>query len=223
MTTGPNQGRPSGSFAAISDRQQQVLDFLTATVNGRGYPPSVREICEAVGLSSPSTVHSHLSSLVKAGYIRRDPSKPRAIEILTGDDSAATGPRSGDDRVRDVPLVGRIAAGTPILAAEDVETIMPLPEELVGSGPIFMLEVRGDSMIDAGILDGDYVVIHRQPDALDGEIIAALVDGEEATVKRLKRQDGKVILLPENPRLEPMIFEEGVEIIGKVVSVLRKL
>lgn len=215
---------PSG-FGPLSDRQQQVLDFLTATVNERGYPPSVREICDAVGLSSPSTVHSHLSSLVKAGYIRRDPSKPRAIEILTESNVTEAAPPAAhtDDRLRDVPLVGRIAAGSPILAAEDIETIMPLPEELVGSDPVFMLEVRGDSMIDAGILDGDYVVIRRQPDARDGEIIAALVDGEEATVKRLKRENGRVILVPENPALEPMVFEDGVEIIGKVVSVLRKL
>lgn len=218
----PGTGAPG--FGPISDRQQQVLDFLTETVNDRGYPPSVREICDAVGLSSPSTVHSHLSSLVKAGYIRRDPTKPRAIEILT-DPQTVQSNRTGhtDDRLRDVPLVGRIAAGSPILATEDIETVMPLPEELVGSDPVFMLEVRGDSMIDAGILDGDFVVIRRQPDALDGEIIAALVEGEEATVKRLKRQDGQVILLPENPSLEPMVFDDGVEIIGKVVSVLRKL
>ena len=216
--------QPPSGFGPLSDRQQQVLDFLTATVNERGYPPSVREICEAVGLSSPSTVHSHLSSLVKAGYIRRDPSKPRAIEILTETETAVPQPAAyTDDRLRDVPLVGRIAAGSPILAAEDIETVMPLPEELVGSDPVFMLEVRGDSMIDAGILDGDYVVVRRQPDARDGEIIAALVDGEEATVKRLKREDGKVVLISENPALEPMVFEDGVEIIGKVVSVLRKV
>lgn len=210
----------------LSDRQRQVLDFLTETVNDRGYPPSVREICDAVGLSSPSTVHSHLSSLVKAGYIRRDPSKPRAIEILTDetvDHAPAPTAAHTDDRLRDVPLVGRIAAGSPILAAEDIETVMPLPEELVGSDPVFMLEVRGDSMIDAGILDGDYVVIRRQPDARDGEIIAALVDGEEATVKRLKRENGKVLLISENPAYEPMVFTRDVEIIGKVVSVLRKI
>lgn len=215
--------QPTSGFGPLSDRQQQVLDFLTATVNDRGYPPSVREICDAVGLSSPSTVHSHLSSLVKAGYIRRDPTKPRAIEILTDTTQTPEVRPHTDDRLRDVPLVGRIAAGSPILATEDIETIMPLPEELVGSDPVFMLEIRGDSMINAGILDGDYVVIRRQPDARDGEIIAALVDGEEATVKRLRRENGKVILMPENDALEPMVFDGGVEIIGKVVSVLRKL
>ncbi len=215
--------QPTSGSGPLSDRQRQVLDFLTATVNDRGYPPSVREICDAVGLSSPSTVHSHLSSLVKAGYIRRDATKPRAIEILTDTTQVADARPHTDDRLRDVPLVGRIAAGSPILATEDIETIMPLPEELVGSDPVFMLEVRGDSMINAGILDGDYVVIRRQPDARDGEIIAALVDGEEATVKRLRRENGKVVLMPENDALEPMVFESGVEIIGKVVSVLRKL
>ena len=216
--------QPPSGFGPLSDRQQQVLDYLTATVNDRGYPPSVREICEAVGLSSPSTVHSHLSSLVKAGYIRRDPSKPRAIEILTEAEAEAPQPTPyTDDRLREVPLVGRIAAGSPILAAEDIETVMPLPEELVGSDPVFMLEVRGDSMIDAGILDGDYVVVRRQPDARNGEIIAALVEGEEATVKRFKREAGKVVLISENPALEPMVFDDGVEIIGKVVSVLRKV
>lgn len=215
--------QPTPGFGPLSDRQQQVLDFLTSTVNDRGYPPSVREICDAVGLSSPSTVHSHLSSLVKAGYIRRDPSKPRAIEILTDASQPSELRPHTDDRLRDVPLVGRIAAGSPMLATEDIETIMPLPEELVGSDPVFMLEVRGDSMVNAGILDGDYVVIRRQPDARDGEIIAALVDGEEATVKRLRRENGKVVLIPENDALEPMVFEDGVEIIGKVVSVLRKL
>lgn len=215
--------QPTPGSGPLSDRQQQVLDFLTSTVNDRGYPPSVREICDAVGLSSPSTVHSHLSSLVKAGYIRRDPSKPRAIEILTDATQPSELRPHTDDRLRDVPLVGRIAAGSPMLATEDIETIMPLPEELVGSDPVFMLEVRGDSMVNAGILDGDYVVIRRQPDARDGEIIAALVDGEEATVKRLRRENGKVVLIPENDALEPMVFEDGVEIIGKVVSVLRKL
>lgn len=201
----------------LSERQQQVLDYIRDTVNGRGYPPSVREIGEAVGLNSPSTVHSHLNSLVKAGAIRKDPSKPRALVVL---DKQA--PTTADSRVRDIPLLGRIAAGTPILAAEQVESVMPLPTELVGEGPVFLLEVKGDSMIDAGIHEGDLVAVHSQPDALDGEIVAALVDGEEATIKRLRRKDGKVILESENPAYEPMVFADGVELIGKVVSVLRR-
>lgn len=197
----------------ISIRQQEILDFIRETVADRGYPPSVREIGEAVGLSSPSTVHSHLATLEASGRLRRDPTKPRAIEIL--DDG------SHSSKVRKVPLVGRIAAGSPILAEEDIEDVYPLPVELVGDGPIFMLRVKGESMIDAGILDGDFVVVHRQSDARDGEIVAALIDGEEATVKRLERKDGTVILHAENPAFEPMVFTEGVELIGKVVTVLR--
>lgn len=197
----------------ISTRQREILDYIRDMVADRGYPPSVREIGEAVGLSSPSTVHSHLSTLEAAGHLRRDPTKPRAIEIL--DD-----PVTRTD-VREVPLVGRIAAGSPILAEEDIEEVYPLPVDLVGDGPIFMLRVKGDSMIEAGILDGDFVVINRQPDALDGEIVAALIDGEEATVKRLQRKNGAVILHSENPAFEPMVFTDGVELIGKVVTVLR--
>lgn len=215
---------PDGT-APLSDRQQQVLDFIQAKVNQRGYPPSVREIGEAIGLSSPSTVHSHLATLSRLGYIRKDPTKPRAIQILsTSAESAAAAPSTRDsEHLRDVPLVGRIAAGSPILATEDIENVMALPTELVGNGPVFMLEVRGDSMIDAGILDGDYVVVRKQDDARDGEIVAALVDGEEATVKRLRRADGKVMLISENPAYAPMVFERDVAIIGKVVTVLRKL
>jgi len=203
----------------LSERQQQVLDFIRTTVADRGYPPSVREIGEAVGLSSPSTVHSHLSALVAAGAIRRDPTKPRAIKVVS-ESKVADVARS--DRLRDVPLLGRIAAGTPILAAEHVEEVLPLPVDLVGNDPVFLLEVKGDSMIDAGIFEGDLVAIRSQKDALDGEIVAALIDGEEATIKRLRRRDGKVILEPANPAYEPMTFTSGVELVGKVVSVLRR-
>ncbi|MBT8213102.1 MAG: transcriptional repressor LexA [Acidimicrobiia bacterium] len=206
--------------AKITTRQQQVLDFILSEVSGRGYPPSVREIGEAIGLRSPSTVHSHLSALVKAGYLRRDPSKPRAIEVIDPGQPAEGLHRAP---VRDVPLVGRIAAGSPILAEEDIDEIYPLPTELVGNDPVFMLQVRGDSMIDAGIHDGDYVVVRRQADATDGEIVAALVEGEEATVKRLQRIDGRVVLHAENPAFPPMVFSEGVEILGKVVALLRRV
>ena len=207
--------------AQLSDRQRQILELIMSTVADRGYPPSVREIGEAVGLSSPSTVHSHLSALAKAGYIRRDPSKPRAIEVIDRGDATVSDLRRAP--VRDVPLVGRIAAGSPILAEEDIEEIYPLPTEIVGNEPVFMLEVRGDSMIDAGILDRDYVVVRRQPTADDGQLVAALVDGEEATVKRLQRLDGRVVLRPENPDYPPMVFSEGVEILGVVVAVLRRV
>jgi repressor LexA len=208
----------------LSERQQQVLEYIRKTVAERGYPPSVREIGDAVGLSSPSTVHSHLSSLVAAGAITRDPSKPRAIMIV--DDARQTATSATDrtlpDRLREVPILGRIAAGTPILAAEHVEDVLTLPVDLIGNDPVFLLQVKGDSMIDAGILDGDLVAIRSQKDALDGEIVAALIEGEEATVKRLRRREGKVILESENPAYEPMVFTDGVELVGKVVSVLRR-
>lgn len=201
----------------LSERQEQVLEFIRNTVAARGYPPSVREIGEAIGLSSPSSVHAHLNTLVESGVLRRDPAKPRAIVIV--DDTPPAAERSN---VRDIPVLGRIAAGTPILAAEHVEDVLPLPVELVGEGPVFLLEVKGDSMVDAGIHEGDLVAVRSQPDATDGDIVAALIDGEEATVKRLRRKDGKVMLISENPAYEPLVFSEGVELVGKVVSVLRR-
>lgn len=203
----------------LSERQTQVLDYIRQTVEERGYPPSVREIGEAIGLSSPSTVHSHLSGLVAAGVLRRDPTKPRAI-VVVDDQQSSVSHRS--DRLRDVPVLGRIAAGTPILAAEHVEDVLPLPVDLIGNDPVFLLEVKGDSMTGAGIFPGDLVAIRSQKDARDGEIVAALIDGEEATVKRLRRKGDKVILESENPNYEPMVFSDGVELIGKVVSVLRR-
>lgn len=207
----------------LTERQQQVLDFIKETVAARGYPPSVREIGEAVGLSSPSTVHSHLNSLVEAGMIKKDPTKPRAIMIV---DEEFT-PAMDDRRMREVPVLGRIAAGTPILAAEHVEDVMPLPTELVGDGPVFLLEVKGDSMIDAGILDGDVVVVRRQDDALAGDIVVALVGedeaADEATVKTFHREtDGRIRLQPENRALEPL-YPEHVRILGKVTGVFRSL
>jgi repressor LexA len=201
----------------ISDRQKQILELIHETVQRRGYPPSVREIGEAVGLSSPSTVHSHLSALVEGGYLRRDATKPRAIEVIDsgGDGELRRAP------VRDVPLVGRIAAGSPMLAEEDIEEIFPLPTELVGNEPVIMLRVQGDSMINAGIFDGDLVVVRRQPEARNGELVAALINGEEATVKRFRREGDRVLLIAENPAYEPIVLTAGVEIVGKVVAVLR--
>ncbi len=203
----------------LTPRQQEILDYIETMVSDRGYPPSIREIGDRVGLSSPSTVHSHLSTLVREGYLRRDPTKPRALEVVE-----RSTPRSLDDaRVRNVPLVGRIAAGVPILAEEDIEAIYPLPAELTGPDPVFMLTVQGDSMRDAGILDGDFVVVRSQPEARDGDIVAALVDEEEATVKRFHRSGDEVLLMAENPDFEPMRFSEGVRILGKVVAVFRSL
>ncbi len=207
--------------SALSTRQREVLDYIRATVADRHYPPSVREIGDALGLSSPSSVHAHLTALVKHGYLRRDPSKPRAIEVV--EEAAPVTALPDRAPTRDVPLVGRIAAGSPILAEESIEDVFPLPEALVGRGPVYMLQVSGDSMIDAGILDGDYVVIRSQVDARDGEFVAALVDGDEATVKRLERSGGRVILHAENPAYEPMVFDDGVQILGVVATVLRSL
>lgn len=204
----------------LTNRQQEILQVILESVNERGYPPAIREIGDAVGLSSPSTVHSHLNALVKAGYLRRDPTKPRAIEVL---DPGHVEPSLHRAPVRDVPLVGRIAAGSPMLAEQDIEEIYPLPTELVGHEPVFMLRVRGDSMIDVGIFDNDFVVVRRSQTAQNGQLVAALVDGEEATVKRFLRKDGRVTLIAENSDYAPMVFTEGVEILGIVTAVLRRV
>ena len=216
----PRSKASAGSADDLTDRQREILSFIHRHVAERGYPPSVREIGEAVGLSSPSTVHSHLRGLQERGYLRTDPTKPRTIELRWDPESGAQAERH---RVRNVPLVGRIAAGAPMLAAENVEEVFPLPEELVGDGTLFMLSVKGDSMIRAGILDGDYVVVRQQPTARHGEIVAALIDGEEATVKRFGQKGDKIVLMPENPALLPKEYSEGVEILGRVVSVLRRV
>ena len=204
----------------LTDRQRQVLEFIDAEVRVRGYPPSVREIGEAVGLSSSSTVHAHLAALQDKGFLTRDPTKPRALELHYESSSG-----SAIDRrpVRHVPLVGDVAAGTGVLAAENIEETIPMPEDFTGSGQLFMLKVRGESMIDAGILDGDYVVVRQQPTAEAGEIVVAGIPGEEATVKTFLRRRGKVVLQPANPAMDEMVFDAGdVEIYGKVVSLLRR-
>lgn len=205
----------------VTARQQAILDFIESAMRERGYPPSVREIGDAVGLTSPSTVHSHLATLQKLGYLRRDPTKPRAIEIRYDPNSGAVMDRRP---VRHVPLVGDVAAGTDVLAEENVEEIYPLPADLTGEGELFMLRVRGESMIDAGILDGDFIVARAQQTAEKGDIVVAGIPGEEGTVKTFTRKGQKVVLLPSNPRFEPMVFDpDEVRIFGKVVTVLRKL
>src|SRR6478736_7105881 len=190
--------------ARLTDRQRQVLEFIDAEVRRRGYPPSVREIGEAVGLSSSSTVHAHLAALQDKGYLVRDPTKPRAIEVRFEPASGAAVDRRP---VRHVPLLGDVAAGTGVLAAENVEETMPLPEDLTGDGQLFMLRVRGDSMIDAGIFDRDYVVVRQQDSADNGDIVVAGIPGEEATVKTFLSKRGKIILRPANPALEDMVFD----------------
>jgi len=205
----------------LSGKRQLILDFIAESLRTRGYPPSVREIGEAVGLMSSATVHTHLAVLQREGYLRRDPTKPRAIQVRYDPSSKAamaTGP------VRQLPLVGDVAAGTGVLAQENVEEILSLPDRFVGSGSNFMLRVRGDSMIDAGILDGDFVVVRQQPDAEQGDVVVAGIPDGEATVKTFGRRRGKVVLTPANTTMSPMEFEpEEVTIFGKVVSVLRRL
>lgn len=203
----------------LTDRQRKILEYITQTVEDRGYPPSVREIGDAVGLHSPSSVHAQLATLAQKGLLAKDPTKPRAIRVHQA--PARKSSRTARTDVVEVPLVGRIAAGGPILAEESVEETMPLPRDLVGSGTLFALTVHGDSMIDAGIFDGDTVIVRQQQVAEDGEIVAALID-DEATVKRLSRKGGKVRLIAENPNYEPL-EPENVSVLGKVVAVLRSL
>ncbi len=212
---------PSAGSTQLTARQKGILDTIETSMRERGYPPSVREIGEAVGLTSPSTVHSHLASLERMGFLRRDPTKPRAMEVRYDPSSGAAIARRP---VRHVPLVGDVAAGTDVLAQENVEELLPLPEDFTGAGDLFMLRVRGDSMIDAGILDGDFVVCRSQPTAEQGEIVVAGIPGEEATVKTFRRTDDTVTLVPANDRLQPMVFHpDEVRIFGRVVTVMRRL
>jgi repressor LexA len=214
----------------LTQRQRRVLEVIRDSIERRGYPPSVREIGEAVGLSSASSVAHQLSVLQKKGWLRRDPNRPRALDVRLPGDSphlvpAATEAGLGEDTQvaapTYVPLVGRIAAGGPVLAEQAVEDVFPLPRELVGEGTLFMLKVTGDSMVEAAICDGDWVVVRQQPTAENGEIVAALLDGE-ATVKTLQRKDGHVWLLPHNDAYEP-IDGNNATILGKVVAVLRRV
>lgn len=205
----------------LTDRQREILEVIERSISERGYPPSVREIGEEVGLTSPSTVHSHLRTLQKLGYLRRDQTKPRAIEVRYDHSS---GSPVASRPVRHVPLVGDVAAGTGVLAQENIEETLPMPADLTGEGELFMLRVRGDSMVDAGILDGDYVVARVQQTAEDGEIVVAGISGEEATVKEFRRGAGVIRLVPANERLQPLEFPpEDVAIYGRVVTVMRRL
>ena len=205
----------------LTARQQQVLDYIRSTVEDRGYPPSVREIGEAVGLTSTSTVHAHLGTLQRLGYLRRDPSKPRAIEVRYDPESGAAVERRP---VRHVPLVGDVAAGTDVLAQENVEELLPLPADFTGDGQLFVLRVRGESMIEAGIFDGDYAVVRQDPEPRKGDVVVAGIPGEEATVKTWTRKGSKVVLLPANPRFDPIELDAAdVTVFGKVVTILRRL
>jgi len=217
MSTGNRQTH----LEPLTDRQREILEFIEKTVGDKGYPPSVREIGAAVGLTSPSTVHTHLLTLQRLGYLRRDPTKPRAIEVRFDSASGATADRRP---VRHVPLVGDVAAGTGVLANENVEELVPLPVDFTGEGELFMLRVRGDSMIGDGIFDGDFVVVRAQNTAENGDIVVAGIPGEEATVKTFSARGDRVTLTPSNPRLEPMVFEaDEIAVYGRVVTVLRRL
>ncbi len=201
--------------SSISSKQQQILDVIQAAIKAKGYPPSVREIGEAVGLKSPSTVHMHLNKLEQLGAIRRESEKNRAIDVV------------GSSPMRNVamtmvPLVGRVTAGQPILATENIEDTYPFPVDLVGQDSVFMLKVDGESMIQAGIYDGDYLIVRDQDSARNGDIVVALVDGEEATVKRFFHEKDRVRLQPENDRMDP-IYTRDVAVLGKVIGVYRKM
>ncbi|MGY1831914.1 transcriptional repressor LexA [Geodermatophilus sp. SYSU D01180] len=225
VRTFPDRGEAGDG---LTQRQRRVLEVIRDSIERRGYPPSVREIGEAVGLSSASSVAHQLSVLQKKGWLRRDPNRPRALDVrLPGETAGETAPAApaaaadGTTAPTYVPLVGRIAAGGPVLAEQAVEDVFPLPRELVGEGTLFMLRVAGDSMVDAAICDGDWVVVRQQPTAENGEIVAAMLDGE-ATVKTYKRRDGHVWLLPHNPAYEPIPGDEAT-VLGRVVTVLRRV
>ena len=214
----------------LTPRQRKVLEVIREHVERNGYPPSVREIGDAVGLTSTSSVAHQMRTLEKKGYLRRDPNRPRALDVRLPEDLEGAGAEAADhtEEIRSdrpaptfVPVVGRIAAGGPILAEQAVEDVFPLPRELVGEGSLFLLSVVGDSMVDAAITDGDWVVVRQQPVADNGEIVAAMIDGE-ATVKTYKRKDGHIWLMPHNDDFEPIPGDEAT-VLGKVVAVLRRL
>src|SRR5665648_85740 len=201
-------------YPDLSLRQTNILEFIKDQIRKKGYPPAVREIGEAVGLLSSSTVHGHLQTLEDKGYIRRDPTKPRAIEILDSSSDLLDA-----KKVVHIPIIGRVTAGQPILAVENIEGTFPLPADFVRQDSDFMLKVQGESMIGAGILDGDFIIVRQQNEARNGEIVVALI-GEEATVKRFYKERTLIRLQPENPSMEP-IYSQNVSILGKVVGVFR--
>ena len=204
------------AYGKITAKQKEILDFIKNEILNKGYPPSVRDICEAVRLKSTSSVHAHLETLEKNGYIRRDPTKPRAIEII--DDNFNLTRRE----VVNVPLVGTVAAGQPLLAVENVDSYFPIPAEYLPNKQTFMLKVKGDSMINAGILNGDDVIVVEQNTARDGDIVVALIE-DSATVKTFYREDGYIRLHPENDTMDPIIVEDNLTILGKVIGVMRFL
>jgi repressor LexA len=222
-----SEGRLRSVDSSLTQRQRTILTVIRESVSTRGYPPSIREIGDAVGLTSTSSVAHQLRTLERKGFLRRDPNRPRAVDVRSAEDIAAAAPVTdvaGSDVLPEptyVPVLGRIAAGGPILAEEAVEDVFPLPRELVGEGTLFLLKVVGDSMIEAAICDGDWVVIRQQNVADNGDIVAAMLDGE-ATVKTFKRAGGQVWLMPHNPAFDPIPGNEAT-VLGKVVTVIRKV
>ncbi len=215
------QQTPTKHRSGLTARQKEVLEYIDANLREKGYPPSVREIATALGLTSPATVHNHLNTLEDKGYIKRDPTKPRAMEVSYESSSGAVTERRP---VKHIPLIGTVAAGTGVLAEENIEESYPLPQDFTGDGALFMLKVRGDSMIDAAICDGDFVVVRQQPTADNGDIVVASVNDNEATVKTFIRKGNNVILRPHNPTMEDIVQDASeVSIYGKVVTVLRKI
>jgi repressor LexA len=222
-------GRLQSVDSRLTERQRTILNVIRTSVTTRGYPPSIREIGDAVGLTSTSSVAHQLRTLERKGYLRRDPNRPRAVDVRGADDATAAGMPpvtdvAGSDALPEptfVPVLGRIAAGGPILAEEAVEDVFPLPRELVGEGTLFLLKVVGDSMVEAAICDGDWVVVRQQHVADNGDIVAAMIDGE-ATVKTFKRAGGQVWLMPHNPAFDPIPGNEAT-VLGKVVTVIRKI
>jgi repressor LexA len=219
--TGPAAGRGGAEASGLTSRQRRILDFIREWVDRHGYPPSVREIGEAVGLVSPSSVAYQLKELEKKGYLRRDPNRPRAVDVRPPIEASQDEAGPAWPTPAYVPLVGQIAAGTPILAEQSIEEVFPLPRELVGDGTLFLLQVKGDSMLDAAICDGDWVVVRQQPDAENGEIVAAMID-DEATVKTYRIRDGHRWLIPHNAAYQP-IEADGATVLGRVVAVLRRV
>ena len=203
------------SKGKITDKQREILEYIKETILSKGYPPAVREICEAVHLKSTSSVHSHLETLEKNGFIRRDPTKPRTIEILD-DDFALT-----RREMVNIPVLGTVAAGAPILAEENIEDYMPMPVEMLPNKEVFMLKVKGESMIDAGIFNNDRVIVAKQPTANNGDMVVALVD-DSATVKTFYKENGHIRLQPENASMDPIIVDD-VQILGKVIGLFRMM
>jgi repressor LexA len=205
----------------LSGKRKQILTFIADSQRDRGYPPSVREIGQEVGLASSATVHTHLAVLQREGYLSRDPSKPRAIQVHYDPESSMSMATSA---VQNVPLIGDVAAGTGVLAQQNVEELLPMPKQFTGNGPTFMLRVHGDSMIDAGIFSGDYVVVQEQRVAENGDVVVAGIPDDEATVKTFSRRDDKIVLTPANAAYEPMVFDSAeVNVFGKVVTIVRRL